>query len=1033
MIITEGYSGHRGRGHLRGPLRGLLGLLAAATMALALVGGPPPAGATPPPSATVAGWGSGSKGELGNGGNTSSNVPVAATGGALTGKSITQVAAGRLHTCALTTDGIVACWGDNVAGQLGNGGNVNSNLPVAVDVAAGSALFGKSVASISAYLATTCAVTTEGRVVCWGDNSSGQLGDGTRTSANRPVAVSTGIESALINRVVTSVAVGGHHACALTESAKIACWGSNGLGQAGVEKYWDALTGWVNFVPTPTFIYSSDKYLGVSAGLGHTCAVTDGNVAQCWGWGSSGQLGDGVWDKQAWPTPVDVGDTSALKGQPVASVSSGDNHTCAVTTAGNAACWGFNLHGELGNGANTDTSVPVAVTTGGALATGAISRVTAGESHTCALKKNSTAACWGFNQWYGELGDGTNTDSNVPVNVSLPGGKSGLRPVTSLAAGGHHVAAVFATTAPSAPTINFADGGDKFATITFTPPIGDGGVEITNYEYSIDGQPWTARSPESVATPWKIEGLENGKTYSVAIRAVNAVGPGAASAPVNVTPTAPVVYTDAPTKLVATPGDGSATITFVAPSWTKGAFIKYQYLRDNGSIWQDVASGGLFGPVVINNLTNGTTTQIRLRVWSTLGAGTTSEPVSVTPVASQAGYVFVPLTPARVVDTRVSQGGAGPLAPGEGGMRTFSVASTQLGGVPVVPLGAVAIVYNITVPNPPHSGHVRVMPGDAATLTTASAANFRPGETIANSLTTRIDSQRRIKVYASAATDVIVDVVGYFAPESPTLGANSPQTGQGRFTPITPRRVYDPGPLPTAWLAPGQSRLVSVATALTGGATVVPVGATAVAYNITVVRPEGAGHLRVMPGHVLTSPTSSINWSRAGDVIANGLAVQVDGQRQIRVANGGTSAVRFLIDIAGYYSSTGALFYPKEPTRVFDSRVSQRGTGPVTPGEAGQRSVSVANAWVGGVEQVPLGATAIAYNLTVAGTTQAGHLRLFPAGTPLVDASAINWPGVGYSRANGSVVGISPERKVTMHNGSTGPAEAIIDTLGYYK
>jgi hypothetical protein len=141
--------------------------------------------------------------------------------------------------------------------------------------------------------------------------------------------------------------------------------------------------------------------------------------------------------------------------------------------------------------------------------------------------------------------------------------------------------------------------------------------------------------------------------------------------------------------------------------------------------------------------------------------------------------------------------------------------------------------------------------------------------------------------------------------------------------------------------------------------------------------------------------------------------------------------VRFLVDVVGYYSGAGALFYPTDPARVLDTRSGQGGAGPIGNGVANQRVVGVATALANGDVQVPEGATAIAYNLTVTGTTSGGHLRVYPAGTPLVDASTINWPGAGFNRANGTVVGVSSNREVTIYNGST-PADALIDTLGYY-
>lgn len=470
---------------------------------------------------------------------------------------------------------------------------------------------------------------------------------------------------------------------------------------------------------------------------------------------------------------------------------------------------------------------------------------------------------------------------------------------------------------------------------------------------------------------------------------------------------------------------------------------KYAVSTDGGATygaWTALAPAATNSPITVPGLTNWTSHLVKLRAVNAVGDGAESSPVSVTP--EPVGMVFSAVAPARVLDTRVTSGGTGPIQPGETGMRVMSVAATQAGGLPVVPAGATAVVVNVTVPNPAGAGHVRLMPGDAATLSSASALNFRAGETIANGITTRIAEDRTVKVYTSASADVILDVVGYFVPEVQSAAALAAMDGAevqavpgsgGRFTPIDPVRVYDTGADPQGPLAAGVSRFVSTATTQDGRNPVVPAGATAVAYNLTVVRPEVGGHLRVMPGDVESSPASAINWTRRGDVIANGLTVQLDAQQRIRVFNAAAESVPFLVDVVGYYSSSGALFYPTDPTRVLDTRTVSGGTGAIGTGEKNVRIASVARALptLGGAVQVPAGATAIAFNLTVTATTSEGHLRVYPPGTPLTTASTINWPDAGYSRANGTVGSISPSLEVAIYNGST-PADALIDTLGYY-
>ncbi|MDQ1250568.1 MAG: hypothetical protein QG597_4947, partial [Actinomycetota bacterium] len=597
----------------------------------------------------------------------------------------------------------------------------------------------------------------------------------------------------------------------------------------------------------------------------------------------------------------------------------------------------------------------------------------------------------------------------------------------------------------AAPTGLAATPGAESAQVAFTAPLAPPGVPVTNYKFSLSSNAgaswsaWTELSPADAASPVLIPGLANGTSYLIKLLAVNAVGDGAAS-----TASAafvPRTVPSAPTALVATAGDMSASVTFAAGSNGGAAITNYKYSTDDGATWITRAPASTGSPLVITGLANGTTYQVRLRAVNAAGDGAVSAVVAVTPTApvDPAGTVFVPVDPARVADTRTAFGGGGPIPASTS--RVLSVAARQADGVPVVPAGAAAIVFNLTVPNPTAGGHVRVMPGDAATLTTSSAINFRPGETIANGLTVKIDAQRQIAVYAAVTADVVVDVVGYFVPvvapnaaEPEGPAAVAPLTPlAGRFTAVTPVRVYDARSNPAGPLAGNSSRLVSTATAQDGTSPVVPSGAAAVAYNITVVRPSEGGHLRVMPGDVTSSEASTINWTMPGDVISNGLTVGVDAERQLRVFNNTSQPVTFLLDVVGYYSTSGALFYPADPERVLETRTSLGGAGPITTGEAGQRTVSVATALAGGAEQVPVGATAIAYNLTATRTTSSGHLRVWPAGAPLVDASTMNWPDAGYSRANGTVVAISVGREVTIHNGSTTPTDALIDTLGYYK
>jgi len=374
---------------------------------------------------TVTCWGDNYNGQLGDGSNTNSNLPVAVAGGALTDKTVTDITADAYHTCALISDGTVTCWGRNYYGQLGDGSNTNRNLPVAV---AGGALTDKTVTDITAGAYHTCALISDGTVTCWGDNYSGQLGDGSNTTSYVPVAVTGG---ALTDKTVTDITAGGDHTCALISDGTVTCWGSNGYGQLG--------TGDDTNRNVPVAVTSgalTDKTVtDITAGASHTCALISDGTVTCWGYNGDGQLGDGSNTTSYVPVAVTGG---ALTDKTVTDITAGASHTCALISDGTVTCWGDNFNGLLGDGSNTNSNLPVAVA-GGALTDKTVTDITAGAYHTCALISDGTVTCWGWN-YYGQLGTGDDTNRNVPVAVT--GGALAGKTVTDITAGGGHTCAL---------------------------------------------------------------------------------------------------------------------------------------------------------------------------------------------------------------------------------------------------------------------------------------------------------------------------------------------------------------------------------------------------------------------------------------------------------------------------------------------------------------------------------------------------------------------------------------------------------------
>jgi alpha-tubulin suppressor-like RCC1 family protein len=217
----------------------------------------------------------------------------------------------------------------------------------------------------------SCAVVSDGRVMCWGSNFYGELGTGMPTSdpAKEPVEV-LGVTTA------TAVAVGRGFSCALVDDGKVVCWGSNGNGCLG--------NGGQQNSATPVSVAGDFRAKSLSVGTDHACVVTSDAGVKCWGSNSNSKLGTTLAQTNI---PVDVEELADVK-----AVSAGYSHTCAVKEDGVVVCWGGNGGQQLGNGTTTDSVKPVLVAGSGL---GNAESVAAGFSLTCALLEDRTQRCWG--------------------------------------------------------------------------------------------------------------------------------------------------------------------------------------------------------------------------------------------------------------------------------------------------------------------------------------------------------------------------------------------------------------------------------------------------------------------------------------------------------------------------------------------------------------------------------------------------------------------------------------------------------------
>jgi alpha-tubulin suppressor-like RCC1 family protein len=284
-------------------------------------------------------WGRGQNGRLGNGDDSDSSIPADKVG--IPGDAYpVDISSGYEHSCLVSQDGDVYCWGSNSHGQLGNG--TSGGYSSTAGIVNGPNVDYTSVAVGEHH---SCALTTEDDLYCWGHNGQGQLGDGTWSSSATPVLVSGSITW---KSVVPNGMAG--HSCAISSSDELYCWGSNGEGQLGDGSYSPANT------PQLVQLQSSatSKVVDASVGsFGTSCAFLEDSSTYCWGINARGNLGDGTWQHST--TPVSV---SLPEGSEVLEISSGREHSCVLLESDQIMCWGIGNWGVIGNGKYDDAGHP---------------------------------------------------------------------------------------------------------------------------------------------------------------------------------------------------------------------------------------------------------------------------------------------------------------------------------------------------------------------------------------------------------------------------------------------------------------------------------------------------------------------------------------------------------------------------------------------------------------------------------------------------------------------------------------------------
>jgi len=339
------------------------------------------------------------------------------------------LAAGRLHTCAITSEGNVACWGQGAEGQLGFGTTASATAPRRVPDIEGAT-------GVTAGIAHTCVVAgSEHTAYCWGRNSSlelGSFGAGVQGEPGEPVKPDPsslvpiavpGIDTSQLDGVV-QIAAAAQHTCAVLATGEVACWGlaaSGRLGSGAVEEALLSPGHALREVTTETgdLAYRNiEDGRAIAAGRNHTCLLTTRGTVDCWGTNANGQLA---------ADPMLVTESAIAREVPgiegATAIAAGDNHTC-VLLAGAVYCWGANNVQQLGRPAGDDAYVPMAVD-----ALPEVHAIAAGAASSCVVDVNGDVYCWGANNTH-QLGPSEEFSSAEPVQIEISG-------VSELVTGNH--------------------------------------------------------------------------------------------------------------------------------------------------------------------------------------------------------------------------------------------------------------------------------------------------------------------------------------------------------------------------------------------------------------------------------------------------------------------------------------------------------------------------------------------------------------------------------------------------------------------
>ncbi|MEO1057235.1 MAG: hypothetical protein AAFY28_10015 [Actinomycetota bacterium] len=818
---------------------------------------------------------------------TISAAPASAAPGVHPGGGWIDLAAGNEHTCTLSAQGQVFCWGNNLVGQLGYGdtadrGNLaadmGNNLPP-VDLGTG-----RTATALAAGNDHTCALLDDRTVKCWGFNIAGQLGYGdTADRGDDPNEMGDDLPAVDLGtgRWARALAVGSTHSCAILDDYSAKCWGSGGFGRLGQSNFAtigdDPNEMGANLMPID--LGAGRSVVALTAGEAHNCAILDNSELKCWGRNAVGQLGLGDTNDRG-DGANEMGDSlpavSLGDGRTATAVSAGQIHTCALLDNAEVKCWGQGTEGQLGYGNNWNRgdnanemgfnlpNVPLGTDV-------TVVAIATGYRHSCARLADGGLKCWGENS-RGQLGQSDTSDRGDNAlemqDFLLPIMLGADRTVTAVGAGAEHTCSILDDNTLRCWGYNsqgqlglgvFGNIGDGIGEMgDFLPPVSlptgiifdPAGIETVVPFRLLEtraGQPTGDGLQEGIGrrTP--------GQVTSVDVAGRAGVDTDATAAIITLTAINPGANGHATAYPCDAPKPDASTLNYEAG----------QTIANSATI--DLAADGT------------------LCFFSQRSADYVVDVTGFVPFGSTVDTI----TPARLFESRPEEPTFDGVQQGAGRRDAGTETTIVVAGRAGIPADASAAILNIAVIGAERNGYVAAYPCGGAP-SESSILNYAAGQTIANGATIAIGAGGTVCVFTQRAMDLVVDATGYH------VDGASPET-------FEPKRFFEtrPGEPTFDGQQQGVGRIEpqQVTTIQIAGRGGIPASTPAVMVNVASVIPIGPGFVRLFPCDKPQPGTSNLNHQHS-QTIANNATIQLSEAGTICVYN--HRQMDLILDVTGY-------------------------------------------------------------------------------------------------------------------------------------